>query len=68
MYHFADHIYSITTTDLLVLNYDELTYAQEILVPELLVLLVQKDMGVDERHACQILEKSKKIEELVNDI
>lgn len=67
MRHFADHIHSIATTDALVLNYSVLTYAQEVLMPELLVLLVQEDMGVDEKHAHEILEGSEEIGELVND-
>ena len=68
MHHFADHIHSIATTDPLVLNYDELTYDQEVLVPELLLLLLQEDMGVDERRARQILEESEEIGELINDV
>ncbi|OJD22693.1 hypothetical protein ACJ73_05957 [Blastomyces percursus] len=67
MHHFADLIHSIATTDPIVLNYGELTYAQEVLVPELLALLVQEDMRVDERRACQILEESEEIGELIND-
>lgn len=68
MCHFADCIHSISTTDALVLNYSEIIHAQEVLIPELLVLLVKKDMGVDNMRAREILEKSEKIGELVNSV
>jgi hypothetical protein len=35
-------------------------------VPELLVVLVQEDMGVNEKQARQILKESDKIGELLN--
>lgn len=50
----------------LLLELGPLTFAQEVLVPELLVLLVQEDLSVSEERAQQILEDSAEIGELLN--
>ncbi|TPX24824.1 hypothetical protein DIZ76_010268 [Coccidioides immitis] len=61
MLHFGDDIKSTAGAELLVLNYGALTgYVYEALMPEL-VMLVKKDMGVDNKQACQILVESDKI-------
>jgi len=50
------------------LNYGTLTYAQEVLVPELLVMLVQDDLGVDDTRTRRILEEGDEIGELLNGV
>ncbi|EDN04288.1 predicted protein [Histoplasma mississippiense (nom. inval.)] len=64
--HFARDIDSLAGIDALVSKYGTVVYAQEVLVPELLEMLVQKDMGVDLKGARRILKESNKIGKLFN--
>jgi hypothetical protein len=43
-------------------------YAQAVLVPELTVLLVKEDMGVDDQGARQVVRESMEIGEKLNSI
>ena len=43
------------------------TFAREVLVPEMAVILIKEDMSVDDPEACRISEESTKIGELLND-
>ncbi|KKZ62331.1 hypothetical protein EMCG_00405 [[Emmonsia] crescens] len=63
---FAHVINSLTGIDSLVSKYGTVVYAQEVLVPELLEMLVQEDMVVDTKEARQILKESNKIGDLLN--
>jgi hypothetical protein len=64
--HFARDIDSLTGVDSLVSEYGTAVYAQKVLVPELLKMLVQEDMRVDAKRARQILNESNKIGDLLN--
>ncbi|PGH02618.1 hypothetical protein AJ80_08830 [Polytolypa hystricis UAMH7299] len=67
IYHFSRDIDSLAKFDGLVSKCGgTVNYAQEVLVPELLVMLVQDDMGVNAEEAVQILEESDKIGVLLN--
>jgi hypothetical protein len=68
MLHFASHINSMVVDDPLVLNCGALKYAQEVLVPELLVMLVREDMEVGDGRARQILEESEENGDLLNSV
>ncbi|OJD13194.1 hypothetical protein AJ78_06312 [Emergomyces pasteurianus Ep9510] len=64
--HFKDVINSLAGIDSVVSKYGTVVYAQEVLVPELLEMLVQKDMEVDVKEARQILKESNEIGNLLN--
>ncbi|PGH19288.1 hypothetical protein AJ80_04041 [Polytolypa hystricis UAMH7299] len=64
--HFARDIDSLKGIDILVSTYGAVVYAQEVLVPELLVMLVRDDMGVDAKAARRILKESDEIGDLLN--
>ncbi|EDN04279.1 predicted protein [Histoplasma mississippiense (nom. inval.)] len=64
--HFARDIDSLAGTDSLASKYGTVVYAQEVLVPELLEMLVQEDMGVDTKRARQILKESNTIGDMLN--
>ncbi|EER41754.1 conserved hypothetical protein [Histoplasma capsulatum H143] len=64
--HFKDAIDSLAGINSVVLKYGTVVYAQEVLVPELLEMLVQEDMGVDVKGARRILKESNKIGNLLN--
>ncbi len=66
MRHFAPRIQAAACADDLILACGVLTYAQEVLVPELLVMLIKEDLGIDSEAARQVLEKSAEIGELLN--
>ncbi len=66
MHHFSPHIQSIAATDRLIATCGIITYAQEVLVPELAVMLIKEDMGADDAVARRILEESTEIGELLN--
>ncbi|KKZ67965.1 hypothetical protein EMCG_06363 [[Emmonsia] crescens] len=64
--HFKDAIDSLAGIESVVSKYGTVVYAQEILVPELLEMLVREDMGVDAKGARRILKESNKIGNLLN--
>ncbi|KGQ02028.1 hypothetical protein PAAG_11204 [Paracoccidioides lutzii Pb01] len=64
--HFKDAIDSLAGINSVASKYGTVVYAQEVLVPELLEMLVQEDMGVDAKGACWILKESNKIGNLLN--
>ncbi|KAL2376418.1 hypothetical protein RJZ90_007531, partial [Blastomyces dermatitidis] len=64
--HFKDAIDSLAGIDSVASKYGTVVYAQEVLVPELLEMLVQEDMGVDAKGARWILKESNKIGNLLN--
>ncbi|EDN06076.1 predicted protein [Histoplasma mississippiense (nom. inval.)] len=64
--HFKDAIDSLAGIDSVVSKYGTVVFAQEVLVPELLEMLVQEDMGVDAKGARRILKESNKIGNLLN--
>ncbi|OJD18199.1 hypothetical protein AJ78_01757 [Emergomyces pasteurianus Ep9510] len=64
--HFKDTIDSLTGIDSVVLKYDTVVYAQEVLVSELLDMLAQENMKVDVKEARRILKKSNKMRNLLN--
>ncbi|OJD20814.1 hypothetical protein ACJ73_07851 [Blastomyces percursus] len=64
--HFKDAIDSLAGIDSVVSKYGTFVYAQEVLVPELLEMLVQEDMGVNAKAARRILKESNKIGKLLN--
>ncbi|EEQ91148.1 uncharacterized protein BDCG_06268 [Blastomyces dermatitidis ER-3] len=66
MSHFKDAIDSLAGIDSVASKYGTVVYAQEVLVPELLEMLVQEDMGVDAKGARWILKESNKIGNLLN--
>ena len=65
--HFGPHIQSIAGIDSQIATYGVTTYAREVLVPEMAMMLVKEDMGVDDAELCRILEESSEIGELLND-
>ncbi|EDN10519.1 predicted protein [Histoplasma mississippiense (nom. inval.)] len=64
--HFKDAIDSLAGIDSVASKYGTVVYAQEVLVPELLEMLVQEDMGVDAKGARRILKESNEIGNLLN--
>ncbi|EER43765.1 conserved hypothetical protein [Histoplasma capsulatum H143] len=66
MSHFKDAINSLAGIDSVVSKYGPVVYAQEVLVPELLEMLVREDMGVDAKGARRILKESNEIGNLLN--
>jgi hypothetical protein len=66
MLHFASCIQTAAYTDNLIIACGILTYAQKILMPELLVMLIKEDLGINSKIVYQILEESTKIKKLLN--
>ncbi|EDN11071.1 predicted protein [Histoplasma mississippiense (nom. inval.)] len=64
--HFKDAIHSLAGIDSVASKYGTVVYAQEVLVPELLEMLVQEDMRVDAKVARRILKESNEIGNLLN--
>ncbi|OJD11441.1 hypothetical protein AJ78_07788 [Emergomyces pasteurianus Ep9510] len=64
--HFKAAIDSLAGIDTVASKYGTVVYAQEVLVPELLEMLVQEDMGVDAKGARRILKESNEIGNLLN--
>jgi RTC4-like domain len=54
MDHFGPHIGSIACFDSLIATCGVTTYAREVLIPEMAVMLVKEDMGVDDAKARRI--------------
>jgi RTC4-like domain len=67
MDHFGPHIGSIACFDSLIATCGVTTYAREVLIPEMAVMLVKEDMGVDDAKARRISGESSETGELLND-
>lgn len=63
---FSRTLRRLAATDNLINTAGVTGYAQAVLVPELSVLLVKEDMGVDDQEARQILRESIEIGEKLN--
>ncbi|OJD09908.1 hypothetical protein ACJ73_10023 [Blastomyces percursus] len=64
--NFKDAIDSLAGIDSVVSKYATVVYAQEVLVPELLEMLVRKNMGVDVKGARRIVKESNKVGKFLN--
>ena len=67
MDHFSLHIRSIPYNDSLTARYGIALYVQEVLVPEMTMLLVKEDIGVNKVEARSISEESTEIGEILNE-
>lgn len=67
MDHFSSHIRSIACADSLIAACGVALYVQEVLVPEMAMLLVKEDMSVNDAEARSILEESTEIGEILNE-
>ena len=67
MRHFTHRIRAAACADDLIVTCGVVAYVQEVLVPELLVMLVKEDLCIkDEAQARQVLEESTEIGDLLN--
>ena len=67
MSNFSSQIRRLAATDKLISSGGVSGYVQAVLVPELAVLLVKEDMGVDDESARTILQESIEIGDLLNE-
>jgi len=67
MYHFSSHIRSIAYTDRFNAACGIILYVQEVLVPEMAMLLVKKNISVNDAEARSIVEESADIGEILNE-
>jgi hypothetical protein len=65
--NFSSHIRRLAATDKIISSGGVSGYVQAVLVPELAVLLVKEDMGVDDEEARGILQESIEIGDLLNE-
>ena len=63
--HFAPQLRRLAASDRLVSSRGVSGYVQAVLVPELAVMLVREDMGVDEESARAIIRDSVKVGRLL---
>ena len=64
---FSSQIRRLAATDKIISSGGVSGYVQAVLVPELAVLLVKEDMGVDDEEARVILQESIEIGDLLNE-
>ena len=67
MDHFSSHIRSIAYNDSLIAACGVALYVQEVLVPEIALLLVKKDIGVNNIKARSILKEYTEIKKILNE-
>lgn len=65
--HFSSYIRSIASADNLIAACSIALYVQEVLVPEIAVLLIKQDTSVNNAEARAILGESTEIGEILNE-
>lgn len=67
VFHFKDRIRKVAAQDRLISTRGVSGYVQSVLAPELAVMLVKEDMGVDDQGARTILRDSAAVGHLLNE-